>query len=199
MSLDGVLLSAFTTPSRSSPWASCSRLLKISWMFFQWETKHPCEKCLLETQQYKGKWRWLFYSAPKLQAAFSSLRSVRFQVLQWHCFCHSLMKNTSLLQVYSKCTFSTTVQSWLIVQQWLKRVDEWYKCFTVQTREHKWNPSFLIPCLLSTLSEHRGKPVLSHMPVCLQKLFQCCPFSSPFLLQEIYNTHIPFKCNSMLI
>lgn len=48
----------------------------------------------------------------------------------------------------------------------------------------KWKPPFLIPCSLSSLFDHRGKPVLPQVAVCLQNLFQCCLFFDPSCYRE---------------
>lgn len=50
--------------------------------------------------------------------------------------------------------------------------------------ELKWKPPFLTPCSLSSLFDHRGKPVLPHVPVCLQKFFQSCLFFDPSCYRE---------------
>lgn len=110
-------------------------------MFFHWQTKHPCEKDLL---QACCKWienKYIFSSSVQPWTLLSSDQKER-------------MKDRNILQVKSV--------------MW----------------ELRWKPPFLIPCSLSSVFDHRGKPVLSHRAVCLQKLFQCCLFFDPSCYRE---------------
>lgn len=91
------------------------------------------------------------------------------------------------------------------VQQWLNSVDESYKCSTGQTYDLRTqlklcNLPFLFLCSLSSLVEHRAsQQTCFHTSVCLHKLFQCCLFLSPLLLQQMCNIQITLKCTFVLI
>lgn len=130
---------------------------------------------------------------PCLQHDFKSYAGISFSIPWW--------KNTGVLQVYWKCTFNSTVEPWMLLNNGRK---EWRNYMNVlQVKSVIWELTqklhFLIPCSLSSLFDHRGKSMLLHMSVCLQKLFQCCLSFSCLLLYEMCNIHIPLKYDFVLI
>lgn len=97
----------------------------------------------------------------------------------------------NLLQACCKCIenkhiFSSSAQPWTLFNsdQKERMKDGNILHLKPVMWELKWKPPCLIPCSLSNLFDHRGKPVLSHVAACLQNLFQCCLFFDPSCYRE---------------
>lgn len=102
-------------------------------------------------------WNYRQSFIPCLQCDFKSYSDIGFAIAWW--------KNISMLQVYWKCMFSSIVQPWILFNN--DRKEQMNDTNVLQVKsviwELKWKLLFLIPCSLSSLFDHRGKPMLSHL------------------------------------
>lgn len=103
----------------------------------------------------------------------------------------SIPVKKNLLQACCKCIekkyiFSSSAQPWTLFNSDQKERMKDRSVLQVKSViwELKWKLPSLIPCSLSSLFDHRGKPVLPHVALCLQNLFLCCLFFHPSCYRE---------------